>query len=243
MARAALREIEGCRVVGLGSGATVARFVEALGEYVQETRAEVMIIPSSLQIQLAAERAGLGIAPPHLIPSIDATVDGADQIDRWGFMIKGGGGALFRERVLLQAAKKRIILADQGKFVAELHGPVPVEVSSFARAYVEESLRAMKGEPRLRTFDKGYPFVTENGNVILDTDFGMIADPPRLKSRLKGIAGVVEAGVFTLRIHVYLKAGTQGAVVRFTPLPWKVSHRRPPSGALVDADAPASKGN
>jgi len=214
MAEAASEELLGGELVGLGSGATVARFVEALGSRVSRLKVPVRVIPSSSQIELVAERVGLELAVSSRIPFLDVAVDGADQIDGRFNMVKGGGGALLREEVLLGSAAKRLILADESKYVDVLRAPVPVEVVPFARTFVENRLVRLGGKPSLRLLAKGYPFVTENSNLIFDVGFGAIEDPPRLKDQLR-IPGVVASGVFVGAGDVFYRACRDGRVERF----------------------------
>ena len=212
MARQALENVKPKFLIGLGSGSTVAVFTNALGEFVREKRIEVRVLPSSLQIQVACEAARLQLAEPSLAPYVDLTVDGADQIDKRFNMIKGGGGALFRERILLWAAKRSMILADETKFVDVLDMPVPIEVHPFGRALVEQKLRSIGGKPHLRIDDKGYPFFTENGNIILDTEFGRVEKPSELKNKVCGLPGVIDAGIFDEKITAFYKARNDGNV-------------------------------
>lgn len=214
MALEAVKQVSDGQLIGLGSGSAVSRFVQALGRAVKKDGLRVRVVPSSLQIQILAEQAGLEVAPSSLIPHLHLTVDGADQVDRSFNMIKGGGGALFRERVLLEAAKKRVVLADDSKFTETLNGPVPVEASPFARAFVEKRLKSLDGAPSLRLLEKGYPYITENGNVILDTDFGLIREPAKLAEAVKAIPGVVAVGIFTDMVDVCYRARSDGRVRR-----------------------------
>ena len=217
MARQALENVKPKFLIGLGSGSTVAVFTNALGEFVREKRIEVRVLPSSLQIQVACEAARLQLAEPSLAPYVDLTVDGADQIDKRFNMIKGGGGALFRERILLSAAKRSIILADESKFVEILDMPVPVEVHPFGRGLAEQKLRGIGGKPHLRTQNKGYPFFTENGNIILDVEFGPIEKPPELKREIRMLPGVIEVGLFDEKIFGFYRARTDGNVDLIRP--------------------------
>lgn len=212
IAKRALENVKPNFLIGLGSGSTVAVFAKAVGEYIREKRIEVRVIPSSTQIQLSCEAAGLQLAAPSLIPYLDLTVDGADQIDKRFNMIKGGGGALFRERILLSAAKKSVVLAEESKFVNVLDMPVPIEVHPFGRALVEQKLRSIGGRPHLRIDDRSYPFFTENGNIIFDAEFGPVERPTELKIQLRSLPGVVEVGLFDEKISVFYKA-TRAATV------------------------------
>src|SRR3990170_4622197 len=141
---------------------------------------------------------------------IDVVFDGADQIDEQKNLIKGGGGALLRENILINAAKKVVIMADKSKFVKYFNRTVPVEVHPLARNTVVKSIHTLGGKPKIRTIERGYPFITENGNVILDCDFGVIKNPKSLAQKVKLIPGVMEVGIFTRKPDVIYKAKTNG---------------------------------
>ena len=209
LAKEAVKLVEGAKVVGLGSGSTVGFIVREMGKLPDKESVEFM--PTSLQIKLEAEKSSLRMANENMIPYTDIVFDGADQIDGEFNMIKGGGGALLREKILISAAKKVVIVADAAKFVQSFSRPVPIEVHPMARSVVWEKLVQMGGQPVLRTLDKGYPFVTENGNLILDASFPSITDAKKMELKLKTIAGVIEAGVFTRRADIYYKAKDDGS--------------------------------
>ena len=209
LAREAVKLVEGAKVVGLGSGSTVALIVREMAKLPDKESVEFM--PTSLQIKLEAEKSSLRMANENMIPHTDIVFDGADQIDGKFNMIKGGGGALLREKILISAAKKVVIMADATKFVQSFSRPVPMEVHPMARSVVWQKLVQMGGKPVLRTLDKGYPFVTENGNLILDTSFPSITDAKKMEVELKTIAGVLEAGLFTRRADIYYKAKNDGS--------------------------------
>jgi len=216
MAEEALENVKDGMTIGLGSGFAASRFVYFLSRFAIKNHFKVLVVPSSLQIQTFAESYGLEIAPSSLIPSIDLLVDGLDQIDKALNMIKGGGGALLREKVLMRAAKKVVILANEDKFVEVLNRKVPIEVLPFARSFVLKELEKIDGKPKLRVLKKGYPIFTENGNIILDTDFGFIHNPPKLLNKIKGIPGAIEAGIFTEKIHKVYKACKDSSVKKIT---------------------------
>jgi len=209
LAKEAVKLVEGAKVVGLGSGSTVALIVREMAKLRDKESVEFM--PTSLQIKLEAEKSSLRMANENMIPHTDIVFDGADQIDGKFNMIKGGGGALLREKILISAAKKVVIVADAAKFVQSFSRPVPMEVHPMARSVVWQKLVQMGGQPVLRTLDKGYPFVTENGNLILDTSFPSITDAKKMEVELKTIAGVLEAGLFTRRADIYYKAKNDGS--------------------------------
>jgi len=125
-------------------------------------------------------------------------------------LIKGGGGALLRENILINAAKKVVIMADESKFVTNLNRDVPVEVHPLARNTVTSNISKIGGRSKIRTLDRGYPFITENGNIILDCNFGVIKKPKLLREKIKNISGVLEVGIFTRKPDVIYKALSAG---------------------------------
>jgi ribose 5-phosphate isomerase A len=209
LAKEAVKLVEGAKVVGLGSGSTVGFIVREMAKLPDKESVE--FVPTSLQIKLEAEKSSLRMANENMIPHTDIVFDGADQIDSKFNMIKGGGGALLREKILISAAKKVVIVADDSKFVQSFSRPVPIEVHPMARSVVWQKLVQMGGQPVLRTIDKGYPFVTENGNLILDASFPSITDAKKMEVELKNIAGVLEAGLFTRRADIYYNAKNDGS--------------------------------
>jgi ribose 5-phosphate isomerase A len=209
LAQEAVNFVKDVKVVGLGSGSTVGFIVKEMAKL--PDKGSIEFVPTSLQIKLEAEKSSLRIADENIIPDMDIVFDGADQIDGKYDMIKGGGGALLREKILISAAKKVIIVADASKFVDFFSRPVPIEVHPMARSLVSKKLEKMKGKPVLRKLDKGYPFVTENGNLILDVLFPAITDPRKMEFELKNIAGVLEVGIFTRKADVYYKAKSDGS--------------------------------
>jgi ribose 5-phosphate isomerase A len=210
LSKDALKFVKNNSVLGLGSGRAATAFVKELGKYVKEKNLTIRAVPTSLQIKLVAEQGGIHIIGADQIDKIDAVFDGADQIDSHGNLIKGGGGALLRENILISSAKHVIIMADSTKFVKHLNRTVPVEVHPFARSTVKKFIEKIGGKPDLRTIDRGYPFITENGNIVYDCDFGTIMTPKPLSQKIKQIPGVVEAGIFTRKPDVIYKAKVNG---------------------------------
>jgi ribose 5-phosphate isomerase A len=202
------------QLVGLGSGSTVAAIVKEIARLPEKNRTE--FVATSLQIKKEAENNGLIIVDESRIPSIDIVIDGADQVDSKFYMIKGGGGALLKEKVLISAAKRVIIAADSNKFVSKFNYPIPIEVHPFARSIVWIKLQEAGGMPNLRMIEKGYPFITENGNIIFDTYFNLLSDVPESEINLKNIPGVLEVGLFTRRADVYYKAKSDGSFEMIT---------------------------
>ena len=141
---------------------------------------------------------------------VDTVFDGADQIDSHGYLIKGGGGALLRENILASSARKIVIMADSTKFSKYLNKNVPVEIHPFAKYSAETAIKKIGGKPTMRTLDRGYPFITENGNLILDCNFGTIKTPASLARKISAIAGVIEVGIFLRRPNIIYKAKAGG---------------------------------
>jgi ribose 5-phosphate isomerase A len=209
LAKDAVKHAKGVRVIGLGSGNSVTFIVRELSALPNKDSIE--FIPTSLQIKIEAERSHLRISDEAMIPDIDLVFDGADQIDSKFNMIKGGGGALLREKILISAAKKVVIVADESKFVKSFTRSVPIEVHPMARTVVTRTLSRIGAGVELRTLDKSYPFVTENGNLILDATLPSLTDPEKKEIELKRIPGVMEVGLFTRRPDVFYKAKKDGS--------------------------------
>ena len=197
-------------VLGLGSGRAATALVRLLSTYLKEKNIRVKAVPTSLQIKLEAEKGGISIIDADQIEHIDIVFDGADQIDGERNMIKGGGGALLREKILINVAKKVVIVADESKFVKKLNRSVPIEVHPFARNIAVKQIQKYGGKPVLRTIERGYPFVTENGNIILDSDFGEISNPKELAEKIIQIPGVIEVGIFTRKPDIIYKVKENG---------------------------------
>jgi len=209
LAKEAVKLVNDAKVVGLGSGNTAGFIVREMAKL--PGKESIEFVPTSLQIKLEAEKSSLRIADENRIPDTDIVFDSADQIDSKFNMIKGGGGALLREKILISAAQKVVIVADASKFVQSFSRSVPIEVHPMARSVVSKKLLKMGGQPVLRTLDKGYPFITENGNIVLDTIFfPSITDAKTKELELKNIAGVLEVGLFTRRADIYYKANIDG---------------------------------
>jgi ribose 5-phosphate isomerase A len=194
--RAAAKLVRDGDVVGLGTGSTAYFAIVALGERVR-AGLKITSIPTSLQTADLARAVGIPLTTLDDHPEIDITIDGADEIDSKLNLIKGGGGALLREKVVASASKKMVVVADSSKVVRVLGKfPLPVEIISFARPVIEKKILALGGSPKLRTRRDGSPYVTDNGNQILDCSFGKIEDPAKLALELSGIPGIVEHGLF-----------------------------------------------
>jgi ribose 5-phosphate isomerase A len=194
--RAAAKLVRDGDIVGLGSGSTAYFAVVALGERVK-AGLKIVGIPTSVQTAGLARQLGIPLTTLDEHPEIDITIDGADEVDPQLRLIKGGGGALLREKVIAAASKKMVVVADSSKVVPVLGKfPLPVEVISFARTVVEKKIVSLGASPKLRTRPDGSPFITDNGNQILDCSFGKITNPAALALILSDTPGIVEHGLF-----------------------------------------------
>jgi len=194
-ARASLRFIRDGQVVGLGTGSTAAFFIRLLGEQVRDGL-RIRGIPTSVRSKELALSLGIPLTTLEECQEIALTVDGADEVDPELRLIKGGGGALLREKVVASATRQLVIVADATKRVPVLGKfPLPVEVIQFAQALVAKRIAALGAEVRLRA-ESGIPFVTDENNHILDCHFGEIPDADGLARQLSDMPGVVEHGLF-----------------------------------------------
>lgn len=196
----AVEHVEGTSVIGLGSGSTAAYAIEELGQRARREQFHILAVPTSYQALMLAIRNGIQITTLDEHPTLDLTIDGADQIDQKLNLIKGMGGALTREKVVASASKELIIITDESKKVTvlgEKNHPVPLEVIQFAAASVMHKIEEIGGKPTLRE-GKGKvgPIISDNGNVIVDAYFGLIHEPAELETKLKSISGIVETGLF-----------------------------------------------
>lgn len=183
-------------VLGLGTGSTVAWTIKRIGEKVEEGL-EVLGVPTSYQAQELAIAAGIPLTSLDQDPVLDLAIDGADQVSREFIAIKGGGAAHAREKVVAASAQWFVIAADSSKFVKTLTFPVPVEVLPIAAKLAKSRIEELGGSPTLRQAKmKDGPVITDNGNFVIDADFGEIEDPGVLGTQLSEIPGVVEHGIF-----------------------------------------------
>ncbi len=199
-ALAAVKHVKDNFVIGLGSGSTAAYAIEEIGNRIRRKEIRVSAVPTSYQAFMLAVKHGIPITTLEEHPILDLTIDGADQIDDELNLIKGMGGALTREKIVASASKKLVIVADERKkvkFLGENNHPVPIEVIPFATPIVMHKIKEMGGKLFLRESNtKVGPVITDNGNVIIDADFGLVHEPAELNRKLKVLPGVVETGLF-----------------------------------------------
>jgi ribose 5-phosphate isomerase A len=194
--RAAAELVASGNIVGLGTGSTAYFAVVALGERMK-SGLKIVGIPTSVATAELARAVGIPLSTLDEHPEIDITIDGADEADPQLRLIKGGGGALLREKIIASASKRMVVIADSSKLVPVLGKfPLPVEIIPFARAVLEKKIAALGATCKLRTRADGTPFVSDEGHHILDCSFGKIADPPVLARALSDMPGVVEHGLF-----------------------------------------------
>ena len=192
---AAAAEVEDGTVVGLGTGSTAAHAIRALGRAV-DAGLDVRGVATSYQSRTLAREVGVPLAGLDEVERLDLTIDGADQVAD-GDLLKGGGAAHAREKVVAAASDRLAIVVDESKLAPLLDAAVPLAVLPAARTTLAASVRALGGEPTLReAAGKDGPVVTDNGNLVLDADFGTIEDPAGLADRLSSLPGLVEHGLF-----------------------------------------------
>lgn len=224
--RAAAEEVRDGMVVGLGTGSTVYFTLLRLGERIQTEELRILGVPTSRDTEEKALALGIPLAPLAAHERIDLTIDGADEIDPRFDMIKGGGGALLREKVVAAMSKRELIVVSKEKVVGRLGSTfsLPVEVVPFAEPHVARVLRRLGAEPTLRRRADGLAFVTDNHNQILDARFpGGIESASTLEAELDGTPGVVACGLFVGLADRVLIGHEDGTI--------EVRDRQPPRSA------------
>ncbi|MBV0924352.1 ribose-5-phosphate isomerase RpiA [Halomicroarcula limicola] len=209
---AAAETVEDGAVVGLGTGSTAAHAIRAIGRRV-DAGLDAVGVPTSFQSRELAREEGIPLADLDEV-SVDVAIDGADEV-AGGDLVKGGGAAHAREKVVDASADRFLVVADPTKEAEALSHPVPVEVLPAARSTVAERVEALGGDPDLRRAErKDGPVVTDNGNLVLDCAFGEIADPERLATALSTAPGVVEHGLFVGLADAVYVGSEDGVTVR-----------------------------
>jgi len=223
---AAARAVEFVRPgmkLGLGTGSTARHFVDLIGERVKGGL-EVICVPTSEATHAQAKSLGIPLTTLDETPALDLTIDGADEIDPRLSLIKGGGGALLREKIVAAASARMIVISDPSKLVATLgRFPLPVEVTPFGftatRMAVEKAIASLQktGPLSLRKGSDGHPFVTDGGHWIIDAALGRIDDPKALAHALSGIPGVMEHGLFVGLAQMAIIGGPDGTKILERP--------------------------
>jgi ribose 5-phosphate isomerase A len=202
-ARTALGEIRDGMIVGLGSGSTASLFIRELGK----AKLNVLGIPTSEESGRIAQEVGVRLTTFQEHPRIDVTVDGADEVSPQLDLIKGLGGALVREKIVAHASDRVVIIVDESKMVEHLGAKTPIPVEVIPLAVPRVLLHLQNAQIREKN---GRPFVSDNGNTILDWKHGAIDDPQGLERRLKAMTGVVDSGIFADVANLVIVAGATG---------------------------------
>jgi ribose 5-phosphate isomerase A len=216
---AAARAVEFVRPgmrLGLGTGSTARHFVDLLGERVR-AGLDVAAVPTSRETEAQAARCGIPLTTLDEVPALDLTVDGADEIAPDLTLIKGGGGALLREKIVAAASARMIVIADRSKWAEALgRYPLPIEIAPFGaeatRRQLEQAIAALQepGRLGLRQGRDGHAFVTDGGHWIVDAALGRIDDPPAIAQAISAIPGVMEHGLFIGLAHLAILASPDG---------------------------------
>jgi len=213
VAKEAAKHVENGFILGLGSGSTTAYAIKEIGKRICRENLKIYGIPTSYQAMLQAIENRIPLTTLYENPEIDLTIDGADQIDKNLNLIKGHGGALTREKIVASASKKVLIIADETK-LTEKRGKdclVPIEVLPFAFPHVKRKMEQLGAKTSLREAkNKVGPVITDNGNLIVDANFGIIENPEKLEIILKNIPGIVETGLFIEMADAVLIGGKTG---------------------------------
>jgi ribose 5-phosphate isomerase A len=205
--------VESGMVVGLGHGSTAIHALRRIAARLREgALSDVLGVPCSRQVEADALAEGLPLTTLNEHPALDLTIDGADEVDPAYNVIKGGGGALLREKIVAQATRREIIVVDESKLSPALctRFAVPIEVTPYGWVTQAVFLESLGGEPVLRRDAGGEPFLTDQGNYILDTGFAPLADPGPLGAQLDARAGIVGHGLFLGLVHDVVVAGAEG---------------------------------
>jgi ribose 5-phosphate isomerase A len=216
----AARLVKDGQIVGLGSGSTIYYLIEELGRRIRQEGLRIRCIPTSKQTESLARTCKINLTTLNEHPQIDIAIDGADQVDSNLDLIKGKGGALTREKIVDSIARRLVIVVDETKLTDKLGlmQPVPIEVMPFALKPVTNIIKNIGGEPTIRlgtrtvssTITEQY-FKTDNGNIIIDAEFGEIKAPAKMERKIKMIPGVIDNGLFVNMAHrVYV--GTNSGV-------------------------------
>ena len=218
-AKRAVDFVQSGMVIGLGSGSTVKHALDEIASRLSARQIEgVLGVPSSIETDQIARRLHIPLTSLNRHPKPDITIDGADEVDPQLNLIKGGGGALLREKVLAQASRRNVIIVDGSKLSPRLgsNWPVPVEVLPFAAGSVEQHLKAQGAKVEIRLGPDDRRFQTDQGNIVFDVHFGPIDDPAGLAALLSTQAGILEHGLFIGSTHDLI-AVDQTGVRHLTP--------------------------
>jgi ribose 5-phosphate isomerase A len=208
-------------VIGLGSGSTMAYAVRELARLQRDRKMEFSVVPTSYQMEYLATSHGLRVTSLNEVARVDYAIDGADQVRDGSLdLVKGGGGALLREKIVDSSARSFVVVVDQLKVVEYLGGKqlIPLEILPFAYRYVRSEVAKMGGKLKVReSSGKMGPVITDNGNFLVDVDFGRVESPSRLERGLKAIPGVLETGLFVRMVDRVFVGQRNGKVRVMNP--------------------------
>lgn len=212
-AKSAASLVEDDMIIGLGTGSTVFYAIKELGRRVAEEGLAIKGIPTSLDTRMLAIENNIPITSFEVAQELDIAIDGADEVDKDLNLIKGGGAAHVREKIVASAAERFVVIVDEAKVVQTLSWPVPTEVLPFSWKLTAQRLHEIGGIGTLRSLKgKSGPIISDNGNFVMDVDFGKITDPVDLEGKINAIPGVVECGIFcgmTDEVHVAASDGVK----------------------------------
>jgi len=214
-AQRALQLVESGMMLGLGSGSTATLWIKLLGEQVRDHGLKIRALASSEDSERLGRSYGIPFVSFEECRTLDLTVDGADEIAPGLALIKGGGGKLLREKIVASASKRFVVVADESKQVQMLgRFPLPVEVIRMAAPLVSDSLRELGFKPSLRAGHDGRPYITDEGNFILDCSGLLIENPDAVATEIDSIVGVVEHGLFLHMADLAVIAGEKQVIER-----------------------------
>ena len=212
-AEKAVEFVKNDMLLGLGTGSTTLFALKKISALLKEGKLKnIKGIPTSVQTERAAIELNIPLSSLIEFPEVDLTIDGADEVDHNLNLIKGGGGALLREKIIAQASKMEIIIVDETKMSSKLgkKWAVPVEVIPFALGSIEYFLRDLGAEIKIRVNEDNLPYLTDEKNLIIDANFGVIENPSELADKLNARAGIVEHGLFVGLAHKVISASDSG---------------------------------
>ncbi len=212
----ALDYVKDGQILGLGTGSTVAYFIEGLGKKIEDESIRIIGVATSYQSQNLAKKYNIPLKNLEDVPYIDLDVDGADEVDSELNVIKGGGAALLKEKIVASASKEVIIIVDGTKMSNKLGEKfaLPIEVIPFAYKLIMEKIKTLGAKVKLREAEKkDGPIVTDNGNFILDAKFESIRDPKNLEKELNLVPGILECGIFYNLVDKVIVAKKEGTEV------------------------------
>jgi ribose 5-phosphate isomerase A len=212
-AQHAVNYLDSGMIIGLGHGSTALEALKLIaGKMHEGSLRNILCIPASSKVEKIAINMGLPLTSLNHYPGIDVTIDSADEVTSALNLIKGGGGALLREKIMARASSREIIIVDESKLskVLGTKYPVPVEVVSFGWRYQVDFLENLGAKVKMRLSAEGSPFITDHGNLILDCNFGPIEEPAQLSAKINEQAGIVEHGLFINLADDLVIAGEKG---------------------------------